>query len=213
MRSSGGLERLRRCASNSVEMLVSFDEIKLVAENGGGLGRGIWEPMTGISSPASPLRFLIVTLDGRYLAFDDGSIGGVLTLEEVGPVANPILQGKEYRAVDLDDRLSLSHDRNSADTRIILLSKHGVRGSLRVTTVEGCVELQPSQILPLPMQFRGSERRWYRGMILFEHSIALILDPTWVLGEHAGPNTGDEHGSSRSSMDAWGNTAREKQIC
>jgi hypothetical protein len=213
MRSSGGLERLRRCASNSVEMLVSFDEIKLVAENGGGLGRGIWEPMTGISSPASPLRFLIVTLDGRYLAFDDGSIGGVLTLEEVGPVANPILQGKEYRAVDLDDRLSLSHDRNSADTRIILLSKHGVRGSLRVTTVEGCVELQPSQILPLPMQFRGSERRWYRGMILFEHSIALILDPTWVLGEHTGPNTGDEHGSSRSSMDAWGSTAREKQIC
>jgi chemotaxis signal transduction protein len=173
----------------------------------------MWKPMTRTSSPASPLQFLIVTLDGRYLALDAESIGGVLTLEEAGHVTNPTLQGMEYRAVDLADRLSVSHDRNGADTCIILLSDHGVRGSIRVTTVEGFLELQPSQILPLPMQFRGPERRWYRGMILFEQSIALILDPTWILGEHAGSNVGDEPGAHRSSIDAWGSAAREKQTC
>jgi hypothetical protein len=197
-----------------VEILISFDEIGLVAENGWkDLGVDIWEPMTGTSSPASPSRFLIVTLDGRYLALDAESIGGLLTLEEAGHVTHPTLQGMEYRAVDLADRLSMSHDRNEADTRIILLSEHGVRGSIRVTTVEGFLELQPSEILPLPMQFRGPERHWYRGMILFEKSIALILNPTWVLGEHARSDAGHKPGAPRSLMDAWSSAAREERAC
>ncbi|MBX3302082.1 MAG: chemotaxis protein CheW [Nitrospira sp.] len=169
--------------------------------------------MTGTSSPASPSRFLIVTLEGRYLALDAESIGGLLTLEEAGRVTNPILHGMEYRAVDLADRLSVSHDWNGADARVILLSEHGVRGSIRVTTVEGFLELQPSQILPLPMQFRGPERHWYRGMILFEQSIALILNPTWILGEHAESNAGHEPGTPRSSMGAWDSAAREGRTC
>lgn len=197
-----------------MEILISFDEIGLVAENGWkDLGVDIWEPMTGTSSPASPSRFLIVTLDGRYLALDAESIGGLLTLEEAGHVTHPTLQGMECRAVDLADRLSVSHDRNEADTRIILLSEHGVRGSIRVTTVEGFLELQPSEILPLPMQFRGPERHWYRGMILFEKSIALILNPTWVLGEHAGSDAGHKPGAPRSLMDAWSSAAREERAC
>lgn len=214
MRLSDGLERLRLYARNSVEILVSFDEIGFVTENEWeNLGIGIWEPMTGTSSPASPSRFLIVTLDGRYLALGTESIGGLLTLEEAGHVANPILHGMEYRAVDLADRLSVSQDRNGADARIILLSEHGVCGSIRVTTVEGFLELQPPQILPLPMQFCGPERHWYRGMILFEQSIALILNPTWVLGEHVGSNAGHEPGAPRSSRGDWDSAAREGRAC
>lgn len=214
MKLSGGLERLRLCASKSVEMLVSFDESGLVAENEKtGVGLGIWEPMTGTSLPASPSRFLIVTLGGRYLAVDAESVEGVLTLEEAGHVTSPTLQGMEYRAVGLADRLSLSHDRNGADTHLVLLAAHGVRGSVRVTTIEGFLELQPSQILPLPMQFRGPERHWYRGMILFKRSIALILDPMWVLEEHAEPHAGHEPGAHRSSMGTWCSVTREKQTC
>ncbi len=214
MRLSGGLERLQLCASNSVEILVSFDESGLVTENGKkALDRGAYEPMTGTSSPASPSRFLIVTLDGRYLAVDTESIGGVLALEEAGHVTNPTPQGLEYRAVDLAGRLSMSRDRNGTDTRIILLSANGVHGSIRVTAVEGCLELQPSHILPLPMQFRGPERQWYRGIILFKQSIALILDLTWVLGQQAESYAGQEPGTPRSSMDAWDSARCEKQPC
>lgn len=214
MRLNGGSERLRLCASNPVEIHILFDEIGLVAENGRkDLGVDIWEPMTRTSSPASLSRFLIVTLNGRYLALDAESISGLLTLEEGGRVTHPILHGMEYGAVDLADRLSVSHDRNEADTCIILLSAHGVRGSIRVTAVEGFLELQPSEILPLPMQFRGPERQWYRGVILFNESIALILNPTWVLGAHAGSDAGQKSGAARSLMDARSSAAREERAC
>ena len=41
------------------------------------------------------------------------------------------------------------------------------------------------EILPLPPQFRGEEQGWYQGMILFENSVALVLNPAWVLEECA----------------------------
>ena len=139
--------------------------------------------MTGISSPASLSRFLIVVLGGRYLALDAESVQGVLTLEEAGYHDDPTIQGMVYRAINLADRFKMSNDQGAANGRIVLLAQQGVRGSIRVTTVQGSLELHPSQVLPLPLQFRGPERHWYRGMILFEQSIALALNTTWVLDE------------------------------
>ena len=139
--------------------------------------------MTGISSPASLSRFLIVILGGRYLALDAESVQGVLTLEEAGYRDDPTIQGMVYHAINLADRFKISDDQGAANGRMVLLSQQGVRGSIRVTTVQGVLELHPSQVLPLPPQFRGPERHWYRGMILFEKSIALALNTTWVLGE------------------------------
>lgn len=144
---------------------------------------GVRESMTGTPSTASPSRFLIVTIGGRYLALDAESIGWLLTLEEAGNVEDPTIHGMVYRAINLTDRLSESNDQGGPNTRIVLLSERETRGSIRVTTVQGLLELQQSQVLPLPMQFRGPERHWYRGMILFANSIVLLLNTTWVLDE------------------------------
>ena len=137
--------------------------------------------MTGISLLASPSRFLIVLFGGRYLALDAESIQGVLTLEEVGSLDDPTIHGLVYKAINLADRLKIMNNQGSAHSRIVLLSERGVQGSIRVTTVQGWLELHPSQVLPLSPQFCGPERRWYRGMILFENSIALVLNTSWVL--------------------------------
>ncbi|BFU91352.1 MAG: hypothetical protein NTAFB01_25390 [Nitrospira sp.] len=143
----------------------------------------VQESMRGTPSPVSLLRFLIVVVGGRYLALNAKSICGLLTLEETGNVENPTVHGKVYGALNLADRLSVSHDADGANTRIVLLSEGNARGSVRVSMVQGLLELQPSQILPLPLQFRGAERQWYRGVILFSNSIALVLDTTWLLDE------------------------------
>ncbi|MDF0675398.1 MAG: chemotaxis protein CheW [Nitrospira sp.] len=181
---NGGLERLRRCASNLAEILVSIDEMQLVTENGQeGLGMGVQEAMTGISSPAFSSRFLIVTVGERYLALNAESICGLMTLEETGNVENPTVHGMVYGAINLADRLSVPHDQDGANARVVLLSEREARASIRVTTVQGLLEFPLSQVLPLPMQFRGPERHWYRGMILFSRSIALVLDTTWLLDE------------------------------
>jgi chemotaxis signal transduction protein len=172
--------------------------MRLVTENEeNGLGLGAREPMTGISSPDSPSRFLIVILGGRYLALDAESIQGILTLEEVGYHGDPTIHGKVYRAINLADRLKISNDPGAANGRIVLLSERSARGSVRVTTVQGWLELHPSQVLPLPPQFRGPERHWYRGMILFADSIALSLNTTWLLNEQV---SGVEHSGGQESI-------------
>lgn len=156
----------------------------LVAENGQeGLGMNVREPMTGIPSPTVTSQFLIVTLGGRYLALSAESICGVLTPEETGNVENQTVHGIVHGAINLADRLSVPNDQGGANARVVLLSERDAHGSVRVTTVHGLLELQQSQVLPIPMQFRGPERHWYRGMILFEKSIALVLNTTWVLDE------------------------------
>ncbi len=141
------------------------------------------ELMAGISSPASPSRFLIVTVDERYLALSAESICGVMTLEEVGNVENPTVDGRVYRAINLADRLGVPNDQDGPNRRVVLLSEREARGCIRVTAVQGLLEFPLSQVLPLPMLFRGPERYWYRGMILFSKSIALVLNTTWVLDE------------------------------
>jgi chemotaxis signal transduction protein len=151
---------------------------------------GVQEPVTGSPSSASPSRFLIVALGGRHLALDAESIWGVLTLEEAGNVDDPTIHGMANGAVNLADRWSLSNDQDGANTRVVLLSEREARGSLRVTAVQGLLEIPQSQVLPLPMQFRGPERYWYRGMVLFAKSIALVLNTTWVLDEQVSSQEG-----------------------
>lgn len=141
------------------------------------------EPMTETPSPASSSRFLIVTVGKRYVALNAESICGLLTLEEAGDVESPTVHGVVYGAINLADRLSVPNDQGGANTRVLLLSGREARGSIRVTTVQGLLEISLSHVLPLPMQFRGPERHWYQGMILFEKSIALVLNTTWVLNE------------------------------
>ena len=132
---------------------------------------------------AFPSRFLIVTLGGQCLALNAESICGLLTLVEAGNVENPTVQGLVYKAINLTDRLSLPHDAGGPNARVVLLSEQEVRGCVRVATVLGLLEVQQSQLVPLPMQFCGPERYWYQGIILFAQSIALVLNTTWVLQE------------------------------
>lgn len=175
---------------------------------------GVREPMTGTSSSASSTRFVIVTLGGRYLALDAEAIQGVLTLEEVGYDENPTSHGMVYRAINLADRLSLSIDQGGVNARIVLLSEREARGSIRVNSVQGVLETHQSQLLPLPAHFCGSERDWYRGMILFDRSIAMVLSTAWIFDAHtAGSDTRDEVRATRSCESNREITIGNDQAC
>jgi hypothetical protein len=167
-----------------VEILVSIDEMGLVTENGQErLCLGVGYPMSKTPPLALPSRYLIVTLGGQCLALNAESTCGLLTLAETGNVKSPTVQGLLYRAINLTDRLSLPHDSGGPNARVVLLSEQEVRGCVRVAAVLGLLEVQQSQLVPLPMHFCGPERYWYRGIILFAQSIALVLNTTWVLQE------------------------------
>jgi chemotaxis signal transduction protein len=178
--------------------------MRVVADNGHeSADMSIQEQGVSAPSASSSRRFLIVTISGRYLALDAGSVEGVLTIKELESGEDPAIQGVVERTVSLVMQLGSSDVQTHPTTRVVLLTDRETRGSIRVSNVHGILEIQQAQILPLPPQFSGVERHWYRGMILFKKSIAMILNPTWVLEMHAGSDTVQERETPRSSVDAW----------
>lgn len=134
-----------------------------------------------VTSFAPVRRFLIVTVGGVHFALHADRIQGLLTMEEAGSAGSVTAQNVTYASIDLAGRLQLPADVEGPETRAVLLSDGKANGNLRVAQVHGLKELEQSQVLPLPGQFQGEEQTWYQGMVLFEDSIALILNPAWLL--------------------------------
>ncbi len=186
----------------------------VVAENGDeSADMSIQEQSASAPSASSLRRFLIVTISGRYLALDAGSVGGVLTIKELESGEDPAIQGVVERTISLVMQLGSSDVPTHPTTRVVLLADREMRGSIRVSDVHGMLEIQQSQILPLPPHFCGVERHWYQGMILFEKSIAMILNPTWVLEMHGRSDAGQERETPRSSVDAWAIGVSDGRTC
>lgn len=186
----------------------------VVAENGNeSADMSIQEQSVSAPAASSSRRFLIVTISGRYLAVDAGSVEGVMTIAELEQSEDPATQGVIERTVSLVTQLGSSDVPTHPTTRVVLLTDREMRGSIRVSDVHGILDIQQSQILPLPPQFSGVERHWYRGMILFEKSIAMILNPTWVLEIHGGADAGQEREPSHSSVDAWASGVSDGRTC
>jgi CheW-like domain len=135
----------------------------------------------GPTTQAPTSRFLVVTLDARIMALDANAVRGLLTSAEAGQSDLVTVQGVSFRAVDLAGRLSLSPGVDGRETRTVLLSSEKRHGSIRVDRVLGLIEVDQTRVLPLPRQFQGEEQHWYRGMIVFEDTVAVVLHTAWVL--------------------------------
>jgi hypothetical protein len=113
-------------------------------------------------------------------AFDACSFKGEVITEEA-PDEVVSIDGTVYPPLDLADRLELSPKVDRMDRRVILLGHQDRCGWISVDRVHGQVAYPMSEIVPLPLHFQGVEREWYQGMILFQHSVAVILNMPWVL--------------------------------
>lgn len=133
------------------------------------------------ASVAPAVRFLIVSLGGTHWALHADRVQGLLTAEEAGASSAITVQGTVYPRIDLAARFRVPAEPDGPEIRFVLLAKGSLRGHLRVDKVIGLKELEASQVLPLSRHFQGEEQRWYQGLILVEETIALILNPAWVL--------------------------------
>jgi chemotaxis signal transduction protein len=123
---------------------------------------------------------VVVTMGGRLFAIDANSFRGVLTSEEAaGQVVSA--DGTIYPPLALTDLLEVSPSEDSVDRRVLLLAHQDRYGSIGVDRVHGQVACQASEIVPLPLHFQGAERDWYQGMIVFQESVAMILNIPWAL--------------------------------
>lgn len=136
---------------------------------------------SGISTHAATAHFVIVTCVQRCFALDAEVVQGIIDTGDVAQSLVPMFHGEAYPVIDLASRLAIKGIQNERCGQIVLFTRGQFRGSLGVERVHGRMDLHASQILPLPPHFQGAERDWYRGMILFEGSVAVILHSNWLL--------------------------------
>ena len=177
---------------------------------------GVHRRKDGSPSNERALRVLVATLGSRSLAFEADSVDGLLTVEVGGRAGVVMVQGVVYRPVDLSGRLGLHAEEERPESRVVLLSLDGLHGCVRVAQVRGLREVEAAGLVPLPRQFRGDERNWYRGLIVCEETLTLVLNMSWVLcgieGRHEeGPLEWYERGLRVISADPDRVTGRGSQ--
>lgn len=128
-------------------------------------------------------RYLIVRVGSQWLALSAELVQGLLTLEESDSASVLTMQGYEYPPVAIVGRLGLTEGGDGPETRIVLLAQLNVRACFRVDQVHGLIEVERAAVLALPRQFRGDERNWYVGLIVFNEGVALGLSAVWLLAE------------------------------
>jgi hypothetical protein len=129
--------------------------------------------------------FLVVRLGLSYLALPATGVRGILTQEAIDHDQAVTEAGIVYRPVDLAKRLSVSADLSGTDRKTVLYSNGRSHGAIRVEQVVGLTDVERKDCLPLPLQFQRDERCWFGGMMFYQGQLALILNPSWALGELA----------------------------
>lgn len=126
-------------------------------------------------------RYLIVGIDGQQFALTADVIQGLLTPEECRFGETVTVQGRDYTSLNLAARLGLAEAGEGPESRLVLVARAGICACIRVEQVHGLVELERACVRPLPSQFRGEERAWYSGLILFEDGVAVGLNSEWLI--------------------------------
>ena len=129
--------------------------------------------------------FLVVRLGGSYVALPADGVRGVLTQEETGNEETVTAAGIIYQQVDLAQRFSAVAGLPGLEMRTVLYSNGHSQGAIRVDQVVGLTDVERKDCLPLPPQFQREERNWFRGMMLYQDRLVLIVNPSWALGELA----------------------------
>jgi hypothetical protein len=69
------------------------------------------------------------------------------------------------------------------DMRIILCGEHRARQAWRVDRTMGLEDVDLQRITPLPPHFAGVEQSWFTGLFLFRDTVALLINPGWLLSQ------------------------------
>ncbi|MEX5214888.1 MAG: chemotaxis protein CheW [Nitrospiraceae bacterium] len=128
-------------------------------------------------------RFLLVRLHRTYLAIWAESVRGVFTEREFDARQEIVLLGERYAPMNLAARFRLPDPGRTSDTRTVLYSRDRWGCASSVDQVLGLIDIRREHILPLPRLFSGEERTWFRGLILFQDSVALLINPDWLVQE------------------------------
>lgn len=146
--------------------------------------RGRTETRVHVSSTT---RFLVVACAETCFALPADIVRGLMTLEEAGSAEAATALGVTYPLSDMAGRFGLPPVSFAPESRTILCTMGNFHKGFRVNQVLGLTDVEKERIRPLPPHFNGPERKWFSGLFLFRETVALLVNPGWLLGEETGP--------------------------
>jgi CheW-like protein len=129
------------------------------------------------------MQVLVVACGKTYLAIPGAIVRGVVEFGEAVEARIVSLFGEACRVTDLAARLGLAPVVLTPDMRIILCGEHRARQAWRVDRTLGLEDVDMQRITPLPPHFAGVEQSWFTGLFLFRDTVALLINPGWLLSQ------------------------------
>lgn len=129
------------------------------------------------------MQVLVVACGKTYLAIPGAIVRGVVEFGEAVEARIVSLFGEACRVTDLAARLGLASVLLTPDMRIILCGEHRARQAWRVDRTLGLEDVDMQGITPLPPHFAGVEQSWFTGLFLFRDTVALLINPGWLLSQ------------------------------
>lgn len=135
-------------------------------------------------APALGTMPVLVVICGKtYLAIPGAIVRGVVESAEAIQARIISLFGEACRVTDLAARLGLPPSAATPDARIILCGEHRAKQAWQVDRAIGLTDVDLQRITPLPPHFAGVEQSWFTGLFLFRETVALLLNPGWLLSQ------------------------------
>lgn len=129
------------------------------------------------------MQVLVVACGKTYLAIPGAIVRGVVEFGEAVEARIVSLFGERCRVTDLAARLGLAPVLLTPDMRIILCGEQRARQAWRVDRTLGLEDVDMQRITPLPPHFAGVEQSWFTGLFLFRDTVALLINPGWLLSQ------------------------------
>ncbi len=126
-------------------------------------------------------RLLVVASGQVKLALSAPIVHGMLPLGEAGIKDVATVRGITYRVTPLAGRWDGTPPPATPKTLLLLCEYRGQHRGFTVDQVLGLIEVAPRQLRPLPSHFACEERTWFNGFFLFRGTIALWVNPDWLL--------------------------------
>ena len=136
-----------------------------------------------VASTLDTMQVLVVACGKTYLAVPGAIVRGVVEFGEAVEARIVSLFGEACRVTDLAARLGLAPVVLTPDMRIILCGEHRARQAWRVDRTLGLEDVNMQRITPLPPHFAGVEQSWFTGLFLFRDTVALLINPGWLLSQ------------------------------
>ena len=145
-------------------------------------------------------RLLVVTSGPVKLALSAPIFEGMLPLGKAGTKDIVTVRGITYRVTPLAGRWDGTPSPATPKTLLLLCGYRGQHRGFTVDRVLGLTEVAPRQIRPLPPHFACEERTWFNGFFLFRDTIALLVNPDWLLAPGKDADAAESFGDTASCL-------------